>query len=332
LESKNRAITPQNREYHRLKTMATTSVPARNDGTTGITSTPDYFFCQTCGKPCNLQCGKCKLMWFCNRECQKILWKSHKALCNIVSDVAAAVAAAVANPSATPICLLVDGMGSRSPGGYDVTSLRPKLERAGLVVSTFDASEGSGIPAQIATLLDRSFPQVLVMMAWGAGKVPLALEFVQCQAFRESLVAWVQRGGRLLVQGQLVGPFAAWPSWFDRPWYHDSYYRVEHDCSAAKPDGPHWCDWYKSAPGAVLDRYNVKAMMLGNVDPSEALFASTDETITDDLDPFMAGRPVEQGKAAVAFAKHGAGTISFFGDLEHEDSTQEIMAVIARGH
>jgi hypothetical protein len=268
-------------------------------------------------------------MWFCNRECQRSLWKSHKALCTIVSGVAAA------NPSATPICLLVDGLGLCSPcssGGNDEQKLRPKLERAGLVVATVDASESSGIPAQIATLLDRSFPEVLIMMAWGAGRTPVAVEFAKQQAFRESLVAWVQRGGRFLVLGELSRPIAAWPSWFDRPWKHGSYERTDHECFAAKPDGPHWCDWYKSAPGAGIDRYNVKAVMLGNVDPSEALFASTDEPIIDDLDADMADQSVEEAKAAVVFAKHGAGTISFFGDVNFEDSTLDIMAVIARGH
>jgi hypothetical protein len=270
-------------------------------------------------------------MWFCNRECQRSSWKSHKALCEIVSGVVAAVA----NPSATPICLLVDGLGLCSPcssGGNDEQKLRPKLERAGLVVATVYASEGSGIPAQIATLLDRSFPQVLVMMAWGSGKTRVAREFAKCQAFRESLVAWVHRGGRFLVLGELSRPIRAWPSWFDRPWNHGSYYRTDHDCFAAEPDGPHWCDWYKSAPGAVLDRYNVKAVMLGNVDPSEALFASTNELIIDDLDADMADQSVEEAKAAVVFAKYDAGTISFFGDVNFEDSTLEIMAVIARGH
>lgn len=72
--------------------------------------------------------------------------------------------------------------------------------------------------------------------------------------------------------------------------------------------------------------------MLGNVDPSEALFASTDESVTYSPVPIMAGESVGQGKAAVVFAKHGAGTISFFGDVNFEDSTLEIMAVIARGH
>lgn len=186
-----------------------TSVPVSNDGTTGTASAPEKLPCQTCGKPCTLQCGKCKLMWFCNRECQRSLWKSHKALCQIVSGV---VAATATNPSAAPICLLVDGMGSCSSGGYDVQNLRPKLERAGLVVATVDASEGSGVPAQIATLLDQSFPQVLVMLAWGSGRVPVAVEFAQRLAFRESMVAWVQRGGRFLVQGELLGPIEAWPS------------------------------------------------------------------------------------------------------------------------
>ena len=38
--------------------------------------------CAHCGKPGKLKCGKCKLAYYCNAECQKVHWKMHKLLCH----------------------------------------------------------------------------------------------------------------------------------------------------------------------------------------------------------------------------------------------------------
>ena len=37
--------------------------------------------CANCGTPASLRCGKCKILTYCGRQCQKAHWPAHKALC-----------------------------------------------------------------------------------------------------------------------------------------------------------------------------------------------------------------------------------------------------------
>jgi len=38
--------------------------------------------CETCGKPAKKWCAKCKVVWYCSRDCQSSHWKSsHKSIC-----------------------------------------------------------------------------------------------------------------------------------------------------------------------------------------------------------------------------------------------------------
>ncbi|KAF2276278.1 uncharacterized protein EI97DRAFT_474255 [Westerdykella ornata] len=38
--------------------------------------------CATCGKSASLQCGRCKNAWYCNRDCQRSDWKTHRKDCS----------------------------------------------------------------------------------------------------------------------------------------------------------------------------------------------------------------------------------------------------------
>ncbi|KAF2177628.1 hypothetical protein K469DRAFT_507433, partial [Zopfia rhizophila CBS 207.26] len=38
--------------------------------------------CSHCGRDASLKCGRCKVHVYCNKECQKEDWKTHKAICN----------------------------------------------------------------------------------------------------------------------------------------------------------------------------------------------------------------------------------------------------------
>jgi hypothetical protein len=38
--------------------------------------------CTICGESSKMQCGACKVSWYCSKECQKEDWKVHKKLCS----------------------------------------------------------------------------------------------------------------------------------------------------------------------------------------------------------------------------------------------------------
>ncbi len=38
--------------------------------------------CISCGKPAKQRCSGCKSVYFCNKECQKASWPSHKGECS----------------------------------------------------------------------------------------------------------------------------------------------------------------------------------------------------------------------------------------------------------
>ena len=39
--------------------------------------------CEECGEPATQRCSRCKLAWYCSRDCQMRQWKKHKKLCNM---------------------------------------------------------------------------------------------------------------------------------------------------------------------------------------------------------------------------------------------------------
>ena len=45
---------------------------------------PDDPKCANCGKMATKRCSKCKLEWYCSRNCQLMSWKTHKKLCDLM--------------------------------------------------------------------------------------------------------------------------------------------------------------------------------------------------------------------------------------------------------
>ena len=44
--------------------------------------------CSVCSKEASKKCSKCKLQFYCSKQCQKEDWKNHKAICKEVSKAA----------------------------------------------------------------------------------------------------------------------------------------------------------------------------------------------------------------------------------------------------
>ena len=258
-----------------------------------------------CQQEAKKLCAKCKAVRFCGRDCQELLWDSHKALCKSIAR----------EPEAT--VLLLDGMGMLGPGQFYAKAVQAALARAGLKVATVDITKKPGLFEQAGSVLHEleRFTSCIVL-AVGAGGEEEQVEFAENLRFRERLIAWVERGGRLVVQGERGG----WPEWFDKTWEYDDYRRTTHECRAKTRGDVHWCKWYPEAQGSITSSINVKAMMMTGVPMEEILFGLP-----------KSSELVEFGWTAVALGKFGEGLVSSFGDVNATGDTCAIMAVIARG-
>lgn len=271
-----------------------------------------------CRNEATKRCAKCKVARFCGPECQALLWGSHKAFCKSIA----------ADPEAT--VLLLDGLGCLGPRNYYTKGVQAALARAGVKVATVDVTKKPDLFEQVGYVLSEAgrFTSCIVL-SLGADTVDAETEFAENMSFRRRLCAWVERGGRLIVRSER--PVGGWPEWFDKTWEHNDYRRTTHECRAKSRDDAHWCKWYPEARGAVTTSINVKAVMVTCVPTEEILFGTTSASVSHSLVPFMAGEDIEEGLAAVALGKFGEGSVSFFGDVNAEEPTCAIMAVIARG-
>lgn len=233
-------------------------------------------------------------------------------------------------PDAT--VLLLDGMGYLGPGEFYTKGVQAALARAGVRVVTVDVAKAPGLFQQVGSVLSEvgRFTSCIAL-AVGAADLEAEREFADNLYFREKLTAWVERGGRLIVQGERAGLMGNWPEWFDKTWECSDYRRTTHECRAKSNDDVHWCEWYHGAEGSVTADINVKAVMMTSVATEDVLFGTTNSSVSHSLVPFMAGLEVEEGLVAVAFGSFGEGSVSFFGDVNAENDTCAIMAVIARG-
>ena len=62
------------------------------------------------------------------------------------------------------------------------------------------------------------------------------------------------------------------------------------------------------------------------------LFGAQEGARSYSLVPGFGGVEIDESNTAVAFARYGEGTVSYFGDVNHEQETLEIMSVIAMGN
>jgi hypothetical protein len=291
-----------------------------------------------------LRCARCKVVCFCSRECQKQAWKAHKAFCKAVANPTRPSKEDTTSTS-TSTCLIVDGMGPSGSNGEYMKRCREELLNAGVHVCVINAEEGHHmIPEQVASLLalnegkEATFRSILILgFGSGGGDMDLAEGFIDSHPFREASISWVEKGGNLLVQGEQIAACGQWPTWFGKTWKESGYCRTNHTCYAlpsagANEDIVHWCKWYHKASGAITKNISVKAVMLERVPADEILFGT---------DPDVGSRPgsmaaylresADGDMAAVALGKCGEGTVSFFGDVNHEDETVRTIAIVARG-
>jgi hypothetical protein len=221
---------------------------------------------------------------------------------------------------------------------------KEKLLKAGVHVCVINVEKGRNIiPEQVAALFawnegkEATFRSIL-MLAFETANDCGELAFSNSIIFREAAASWVQKGGNFLVQGERVARLGQWPAWFGKTWADGEYCRTDHTCfarpslSATNGKIVHWCNWYHQAAGAVTRDINVNAAMLKDVPADEILFGTVEGARIHKLGPQTGVLSIDAGRAAVALGKCGQGTVSFFGDVNHEYETVCTIAIVARGH
>ena len=270
---------------------------------------PASGLCFHCNQPCTLRCAQCSSVFFCSRECQQAVWPDHESFCEKIAQPIQCD-----DPTALTV-LVVDGLGPLEYFSEYTENLVFQLNRSSLNAIVLDATKGRNIPKQIASLLQsRCRPHTIIMLGWGSDRIPVANELGTSPDFQSALVQFVQHGGSLVVQGERM--CGAWPRWFGKDAWatrQTSYYRTDHECIPVKQPN-HPSAWYTTIPNAHTGNYNVKAFMLGGLDANDILYGEVDH----------------DGCAAVALATYGRGTISFFGDVNWEDSTLKLMTDLAK--
>jgi hypothetical protein len=286
--------------------------------------------CLACSKDCTLRCANCKVVRFCGKDCQVEAWKHHKAFCKSVCNPAKSNSS---SENKDQTCVIIDGFGPCGSGWDDMVKARQRLLLDGMhVVHINGGKGGNSISLQVASLLlSETKPNALIFFGFGSGGDGSDEKFFKETRFVEALKSWCDSGGRFIVQGERTKYTGSWPSWFGKKWKDGNYFRTDHKCFASGSDATSWCTWYKDSPGAVLSRYNVKACMLQNVDTEDVLFGAVEGAKSYSLVPGFGGQDVGENQTAVAFSRFGNGTVSFFGDVNHEEATLKIMSVIARG-
>lgn len=56
--------------------------------------------CEECGAVATQRCSRCKMAWYCTRDCQLRQWKKHKQICQMFIQAAAETAASKENTAA----------------------------------------------------------------------------------------------------------------------------------------------------------------------------------------------------------------------------------------
>jgi hypothetical protein len=71
--------------------------------------------------------------------------------------------------------------------------------------------------------------------------------------------------------------------------------------------------------------------MVKDVEPGDILFGTNDSSRSYSLVPGFGGQTVAADQAVFTLARVGEGTVTFFGDVNAEDTTMDILSLVAKG-
>jgi hypothetical protein len=279
--------------------------------------------CDSCGKVAPMSCGACKCVSYCSSECQKKTWKYHKHLCKAI--VASTKNSSCESSGQSSCVLILDGMGALGSEDYNTEPIYQELTlQHGMHVSIVHLDNNFVSPSQIAVALEKGNFSTCIILGWGSGDNDVEKNYNTDNAFRTGLVAWVTRGGCLIVQGERISHAGGdWPQWFGLDWKSSDYCRTTHVLNAT-----HWFTKLKNH--SLCPAMNVKACLVTNVTPQDRLYSAEDGAVTSSLVPGFGGNPVSTGQVAIALGRCGAGTVSFYGDVNIEKETITTIGMIAK--
>lgn len=190
---------------------------------------------------------------------------------------------------------------------FFTNALLPKLRELGIAadVMTFNKKK------LVAKLASGEYSSCMVVQLGSGGDD----RGFFCADIKMLLTAWVQQGGRLIIQGEgEKRALTVFRDWLGKPWTFrgDFYRRTTHHLNAGFTAVP---QLLQSTTMALDQVTSAKACMLSNVDVSERLYVIP----KGDAVPEM---------CYAAVASIGAGRACFIGDVNAERSTIDIIAAV----
>ena len=142
--------------------------------------------------------------------------------------------------------------------------------------------------------------------------------------FCGQITSWVRAGGVLFLNGERAAAATLARVFGKQSWQMmgDFYRRTVHELNRSSVFAP--------PELALPPRYNVKACMLSGVAPDERVYGAGSSSVTLSLVPMMAGESVNEGMCSLAAASFGEGVVVFFGDVNAETCTTDVIVALAK--
>eukprot|EP01025_Chloroclados_australasicus_P030474 TRINITY_DN3057_c1_g3_i1.p1 TRINITY_DN3057_c1_g3~~TRINITY_DN3057_c1_g3_i1.p1 ORF type:complete len:260 (-),score=11.60 TRINITY_DN3057_c1_g3_i1:321-1100(-) len=243
--------------------------------------------------------------------------------------------------TSTPEVIICGGIGVfHLNDDFYVNEVTSSFSEHGLTYGTCDLSKEqarSDLVQQLQSPITSRKIRAFIILGVGAnGMSPSTQSFLRDSILREEFVKFVRMGGTIFFQGEGEAMCSIFSDWFGKPWnFEGDFYRrtvfSKNNLSEGWGDG--FSDIYmrrRDKSFELPSTYCVKACMLSNVSPVERVFETNNSSTTMSLVPFMSDVTMQPGMCPLAMGKFQEGFIGFFGDVNAEKSTVDIISEICK--